>query len=41
MYYFNFFVAVILKSCQYESIVLVKVKGKIHPETGHEGPERE
>jgi hypothetical protein len=36
-------VAVILKSCQYDAIVLVKGKGKrkIHPETGDEGPERE
>jgi hypothetical protein len=36
-------VAVILKSCQYDAIVLVKDKGKgkIHPETGDGGPERE
>jgi len=33
--------SVILKSCQYDAIVLVKGKGKIHPETGDEGPERE
>jgi hypothetical protein len=43
VYYFNLFVTVILKSCQYDVIGLVKGedKGKIHFETGDEGPERE
>jgi hypothetical protein len=38
---FNLFVAVILKSCEYDAIVLVKGKGKgkIHLETGNKGPE--
>lgn len=41
--YFNLFVTVILKSYKYDVIILVKGKrkGKIHPEAGDEGPERE